>query len=48
MNVLIFLVPLAVVLGAIYAGLFSWAVRQGQYDDLDDPARRMLEDDDPR
>lgn len=44
MNALFFLVPLAIVLGAVFAGAFLWAVRSGQYDDLDDAPRRMLQD----
>jgi cbb3-type cytochrome oxidase maturation protein len=43
-EALFFLVPLALTLGASFAGLFLWAVRDGQYDDLDDPAERVLHD----
>ncbi len=45
MNALIFLVPVALLLGAIFVGLFIAAVRDGQFDDLDDPPRRILHDD---
>jgi cbb3-type cytochrome oxidase maturation protein len=34
----------ALLLGGIFAGLFLYAVRSGQYDDLDDPPERMLHD----
>jgi cbb3-type cytochrome oxidase maturation protein len=44
MDALLFLVPLAVLLGATFAALFLWAVRSGQYDDLDDPPERILHD----
>lgn len=44
MNALIFLIPLALVMGATFVGLFFWAVRSGQYDDLDDPPERVLHD----
>jgi cbb3-type cytochrome oxidase maturation protein len=46
MNVLIYLVPLALGLGL--AGLFAflWALRRGQYADLDGAAYRILSDDD--
>jgi cbb3-type cytochrome oxidase maturation protein len=44
MDVLFFLVPLALVLGAGFVGGFLWAVRGGQLDDLDDPPLRMLQD----
>jgi len=45
MNAILFLLPIAVLLGAIFAGLFLYAVRSGQFDDLDDPPRRILKDD---
>jgi cbb3-type cytochrome oxidase maturation protein len=46
MNVLVYLVPMALGLGL--AGLFAflWSLRGGQYDDLDGAALRVLEDDD--
>ena len=44
MNIVIILLPIAIVLGAIFAGLFLFAVKDGQFDDLDDPPRRMLKD----
>jgi len=46
MNVLIYLVPLALLLG--FAGLagFMWTLKNGQYDDLDGDALRILRDDD--
>jgi cbb3-type cytochrome oxidase maturation protein len=45
MSVLYFLVPVAVamVAGAVFA--FVWAARRGQFDDLETPAVRMLQDD---
>lgn len=45
MNALLFLVPVAVGLGAVFAALFVVAARNGQFDDLEDPPQRMLEDD---
>ncbi|WP_127089970.1 cbb3-type cytochrome oxidase assembly protein CcoS [Aquabacter cavernae] len=48
MNVLIYLVPLALALGL--AGLFAflWSLKAGQYDDMDGAARRILSDEDVR
>jgi cbb3-type cytochrome oxidase maturation protein len=46
MNSLVFLVPLALVLGAAALGGFLWSLRSGQYDDLDGAAARILLDDD--
>jgi cbb3-type cytochrome oxidase maturation protein len=40
----LFLVPIAVLLGAVFAVLFVLAVRSGQFDDLDDPPERILHD----
>ncbi|MDD0853396.1 cbb3-type cytochrome oxidase assembly protein CcoS [Halobacteriovorax sp. GB3] len=45
MNIIYFLLPLALLLGAVFIGLFIWATKQGQYDDLETPAHRMLLDD---
>ena len=44
MNAIIFLLPIALVLGGIFAGLFLRAARKGQFDDLDDPPQRMLQE----
>ena len=44
MNAVVFLLPIAVGLGAVFAVLFIVAVRSGQFDDLDDPPRRILKD----
>ena len=44
MNALLILIPLSLVLllAAIWA--FAWAVRRGQFDDLDTPAIDILQD----
>lgn len=46
MNVLIILIPVALFLGLLGLGGFLWAVRAGQFDDLDGAAERILMDDD--
>jgi cbb3-type cytochrome oxidase maturation protein len=46
MNVLIYLIPIALGLGLIGLGAFFWASRNGQFDDLDGAPHRMLRDDD--
>ncbi len=46
MDVLIILVPLAIGLGMIGLVAFIWALRTGQFDDVDGAALRMLSDDD--
>jgi len=45
MDALFFLVPLAILLGAGFAVAFLWAVQDGQYDDVEDAAERILHDD---
>ena len=45
MTALVFLLPIAVALGATFVWLFIGAAKQGQFDDLDDPPERMLHDD---
>jgi cbb3-type cytochrome oxidase maturation protein len=47
MTILIYLVPLALGLGALALGAFLWALRSGQFDDLDGAANRILYDDEP-
>ena len=46
MNVLIYLVPIALGLGLTGLAAFLWSLRSGQYDDIDGAALRILPDDD--
>jgi len=46
MSILYIVVPLALGVVAITVAAFVWATRRGQFDDLDTPAVRMLNDDD--
>lgn len=45
MNILLLLVPLSVMLLVLAIGAFVWAVKRGQFDDLDTPALDILVDD---
>ncbi len=45
MNVLIYLIPIALLLGLLGLAAFLWALRNGQFDDLDGAAERVLFDD---
>jgi len=47
MTVLLFLIPIALLLGGLGLGGFLWAMRSGQFDDLDGAAQRILFDDVP-
>jgi cbb3-type cytochrome oxidase maturation protein len=46
MNVLVYLVPMALGLGLAALLGFLWSVRNQQYDDLEGAALRILSDDD--
>jgi cbb3-type cytochrome oxidase maturation protein len=45
-DILYLLIPLSVLLVAVIVIAFLWAVRSGQFDDLEGPAHRILFDDD--
>jgi cbb3-type cytochrome oxidase maturation protein len=45
MSHLVFLIPIALGLGALGLVAFLWSLRNGQYDDLDGAAQRILDDD---
>jgi cbb3-type cytochrome oxidase maturation protein len=44
MTALIWLIPLSLSLGACALALFLWALRSGQYEDLEGAAERILYD----
>ena len=46
MNIIFILIPLGLVLLIVAVAAFFWAVRSGQYEDLESPAWRILLDDD--
>jgi len=46
MEILYLLIPLSLVLVAIIIWVFLWAVRSGQFDDMEGPAHQILMDDD--
>ncbi|MEM9470428.1 cbb3-type cytochrome oxidase assembly protein CcoS [Anderseniella sp. Alg231-50] len=46
MNLLMFLIPIALFLGCLGLAAFIWSLRNGQYDDLDGAAERILDDED--
>ena len=48
MSVVFILLPLALLVAGIMVALFVWAVKSGQYDDLETPAVRILFDDEPK
>ena len=46
MNIIYLLIPLGLVLLVVSVAAFFWAVRSGQFDDLDSPGLQILLDDD--
>ena len=46
MDIVYLLVPLSLVLVFIIGAVFWWALRRGQFDDLEGPAHRILMDED--
>lgn len=46
MNVLLILIPAALLLGLLGLVAFLWALRSGQFEDLDGASMRILIDDD--
>ncbi len=45
MTGLAFLIPIALLMGGAGLAAFFWAMRSGQYDDMDGAAHRILIDD---
>lgn len=48
MNMLIFLIPIALFLGGLGLFAFLWSLKSGQYEDLDGAAWRVLSDKDDK
>lgn len=46
MSVMFVLLPVALLFAAVAVGVFVWAARAGQFDDLETPSVRILHDDD--
>jgi cbb3-type cytochrome oxidase maturation protein len=45
MNSLVYLIPLALLLGGVALGAFLWSLRSGQYEDMQGAAERILLED---
>ena len=46
MNIVFLLIPLSLIVVVIIIAVLFWAVRSGQYDDLEGPRHQILMDDD--
>ncbi len=47
MSMLLYLIPIAIGLGLLGLVAFLWALKSGQFDDMEGAANRILFDDDP-
>ena len=45
MEIMPFLIPIALILAIFFIGGFIWMTKKGQYDDLETPRHRMLLED---
>ena len=45
MTVLLYLIPIALGMGGLGLAAFLWALKSGQYDDMEGAAHRILFDD---
>lgn len=48
MEITFFLLPLALLMSLVGLGLFVWALRDGQFEDLEGPRWRILYEDEAR
>lgn len=46
MTILVYLIPIALLLGGLGLAAFLWSLKSGQYEDLDGAASRILIDED--
>jgi cbb3-type cytochrome oxidase maturation protein len=46
MSILYLIIPVSILLVIAIVWIFLWAVRSGQFDDMEGPAHRILMDDD--
>lgn len=44
LSILYLIIPLSLIIVAVAVAIFFWAVRAGQFDDLEGPAHRVLDD----
>lgn len=45
MEILYYMIPVAIAMGCFFVALFIWATKDGQFDDLETPAHRILIED---
>ena len=47
MDIILYLIPIALTLGVCGLAAFFWALRNDQFEDLDGAAQRILQEDTP-
>ncbi len=47
MSIILMMIPMSIALGVGFVACFIWAAKSGQFDDVETPALRMLQDDQP-
>ncbi len=48
MSILVMMIPIALIFAGAFVGAFVWATKSGQFDDVDTPAHRMLNEDEKK
>lgn len=48
MNIIMLMIPMALILGVGFVSAFLWATSKGQFDDLETPAHRILSEENER
>lgn len=48
MNILMMMIPIALLLAGCFVAAFFWATSDGQFDDLETPSHRILKEDNER
>jgi cbb3-type cytochrome oxidase maturation protein len=46
MNIIFLLIPISLILLVLIVSVLLWAIRSGQFDDMEGPAHRILMDED--
>ncbi|HEX2753599.1 MAG TPA: cbb3-type cytochrome oxidase assembly protein CcoS [Alphaproteobacteria bacterium] len=45
MDILIYMIPLALLMGGLWLGIFMWALKSGQFEDPEGAANRIFQED---
>mgnify|MGYP001185106303 FL=1 len=45
MDILVYMIPLALLMGGLWLGIFMWALKTGQFEDPEGAAHRIFQED---